>query len=748
MLSRFATFPLAAGVVLSFAVNSRTVEAQKQPLTVEAIYAHGPLVPKPPDQLDWSPDGKHLAYLDGDDLMEVNPSTGSARVLLDAARMRRFTASGGSEQDRDHRARYGMASFLWAPDSAHLLFDAGGQLWLYDLRRDAARLVASTGIASGDDPKFSPDGQSVSFAGARGLTVVSLRKHGAATVAVAPTDDAGSILNGAVDWVYAEELDVRSNVFWSPDSQKIAYLQMNEAAVPRYPLADWIPVHAQVDWQRYPQPGDPNPSVRVGVASATGGKTLWMRIPLAEGGYIPRFGWVDRNTVWIETLSRDQKHRILFFADAASGHAQKELEIDDERFFEDGYDVSVGDGAIVLTSWQDGHTHLYLERYDPAHPLAAKAAQEMQLTRGDFDVSAIYSVDAARGLVTYASNEGDPQQQQIWQVSFNGERRRLSGDAGFHDASFAPGGAAFADTYSTRTTPPVVRLCGVASEPAPAQTCRVFWQTRALDGYPLHSPVQLAVQTHDGTTLYATLLLPPGATAPASVPLIVNPYGGPGAQDVLNQWSNKKLFDQVLVEHGFAVLHADNRGTSGRGRIFAQAAFRNFGAVQFDDQRTVINAALKKFPQLDPQRLGWWGWSWGGSFTLYAMTHSDRFRAGVAVAPVTDWRDYDSIYTERYLGLPAEDAAAYRDFSAVNRAAQLKGRLLLAHGTGDDNVHLENTVQFVQALIEAGIPYDLQIYPRKTHSIAGAHVRMSLYNRILAHFETYLQPAPSGTNGK
>ncbi len=253
----------------------------------------------------------------------------------------------------------------------------------------------------------------------------------------------------------------------------------------------------------------------------------------------------------------------------------------------------------------------------------------------------------------------------------------------------------------------------------------------------------------DGTTLYATLLLPAGAQNAASVPLIVNPYGGPSPDmSVADEWSDHLLFDELLAQHGFAVLHADNRGMGGRGRAFSQAAYRSFGPVQLEDQLTVVDAALARYPQLDAKRLGWWGWSWGGTFTLYALTHSDRFRAGVAVAPVTDWRNYDSIYTERYLGLPPEDAQGYHDFSVVNSAADLKGRLLIAHGTGDDNVHFENTVQFVQKLIEAGIPYDLQIFPRKTHSIHGADVQTHLYNRILAQFEMYLKPATPAVSGQ
>ena len=279
-----------------------------------------------------------------------------------------------------------------------------------------------------------------------------------------------------------------------------------------------------------------------------------------------------------------------------------------------------------------------------------------------------------------------------------------------------------------------LRLCEAAGK------CTVVWQTHALDPYRLQAPEQLQVRAHDGTTLYATLLLPEGAKSASSVPLIVNPYGGPGPQTVANRWGDGLLFDELLAQHGFAVLHADNRGSGMRGRAFAQAAFHNFGPVQLEDQLTVVDAALAQYPQLDKERMGWWGWSWGGTFTLYALTHSDRFVAGVAVAPVTDWRNYDSIYTERYMSLPTEFAAGYKDFSVVNTAAKLTGHLLLVHGTGDDNVHIENSVQFIQKLIEANIPYDLQIYPRKTHSIAGPDVRTHLYNRILAHFEQYLKP--------
>jgi dipeptidyl-peptidase-4 len=704
-----------------------------KPLTVEAIYGHGPLIGTPPEGLAWSPDGKHLTYIVAGELSEMEPGSSDAYVVVNRATLASFSGVKESETDRDHRERYKMASYLWAPDSAHLLFDMSGHLWLYDLHTRAGAEIGSTGAASGDDPKFSPDGESISFIRDHGLAVVRLKEPNTPMTVLAPALNK-TTLNGEVDWVYEEELDVRGNYFWSPDSKRLAYLEMNEADVPEYPITDWIPAHATVDEQRYPQPGDPNPAVRVGVVSAGGGKTVWVSLPIRAGqDYIPRFGWVDAKTVWIETLTRNQKHRDIYFADAETGQAHTVLQLADDKFINDEYDVWVGSGSIVLTDWADGHNHLYLYSYDQASPAHATAKLKRQLTQGEFEVGDVFRVDFAGKLIDYASNEGSVLDQQLWQVNFAGERKQLSAGAGTHSGNFAPAGSAFVERQSSRMEPPTIKLCTEAGK------CNLLWATRALEPYHLRAPEPLEVKAHDGTTLYATLLLPEGATSAASVPLIVNPYGGYGAQTVVNRWGSDLLFDELLAAHGFAVLHADNRGMDGRGRAFAQAAWHNSGAVQLEDQLTVLDAALARYPQLDPKRLGWWGWSWGGTFTLYAMTHSDRFRAGVAVAPVTDWRNYDSIYTERTMGQPAEFADVYKEFSVLNSAVNLKGRLFIAHGTGDDNVHIENTVQFVQKLIEAGIPYDLQIYPRKTHSIAGPDVRQHLFNRILAHFEEYLK---------
>jgi dipeptidyl-peptidase-4 len=737
--------PVALFVV--FASYIPAIQAQaRPPLTVEDIYAHGNPTGDLPNGMAWSPDGSRLTYLSGEsDLVTVSPITGEISTLISHTKLNALTASSNDEKDKDHRLRYGEASYQWAPDSKHILFDSTGQLFLYALDNGTAIDIASTGAGSGDDPKFSPNGQFVSYIRAHNLYVHHFKNQEAETPLTSTREE--TLLNGEVDWVYLEELDVRSNYFWSPDSSKIAYLQMNEENVPEYPITDWIPIHPTIDHQRYPQPGDPNPAVRVGVVKAQGGKTTWIKLPIEEGqDYVPRFGWVNPGTLWIETLSRDHKRRSIYFADAQHGEAKLAYSETEAKFFDDKYDINFSGSEFYLTSWRDGHNHIYRYAYDQNRPFGtdsvstAPVAHLMnQVTSGNYEVEEISAVVENAQTIFYISNEGDPRERQIWSVKPDGsEKRKVTVAAGVHSPTFAHLSPTFIDTFSDRATPPQVGVCH-------ASECRVFWHSNTL-GVKLIPAEALQLIASDGKTiLYGDLLLPPGES-PASVPLIVNPYGGPGVQTVDDSWggTEERLWDQLLLEHGFAVLHVDNRGMAGRGRDFEQAAYHDFGPVQLGDQLAALDQVLAKYPQLDKSRLGWWGWSWGGTFTLNAMSHSDRFRAGVAVAPVTDWRNYDSIYTERYMGTPAENPDGYRDNSVVNAAKNLKGHLLLAHGTGDDNVHIANSIQYIQKLIDAGILYDFQVYPRKTHSIAGPEARIALFNRILAQFETYLKAAPGG----
>jgi dipeptidyl-peptidase-4 len=699
----------------------------------------------PPRGGSWSPDGKRLTFVATDssitgeagDIVQIDAVTGKPSVLATRAQLAALTADAINEKDKDHRERYGMSSFLWADDSKHLLLDKGGRLWLYSIAEGTGTLIVDTGQGSGADAKFSPDARSVSYLRGHNLYVHPVTGSAKETALTANGSDA--MLNGEVDWIYLEELDVRSNYFWSPDSAAIAYLQADESKVPQYPITDWITTHPTVDSQRYPQPGDPDPSVRVGIVSAKGGATKFIEIPSSAGNdSIPRFGWVDSETVYIEVLTRDNTHENLYFADAKTGRSRLVYSNTDAKYLPEDYDIDLlPHGRILARSWRDGHTHLYLYKFDDRHPLEADAKLERQLTTGDFEVEQVAGYDANSSTLFFTSNEGTPLEDNLWSIGLDGTgKRKITSGNGAHEVLLSPDGHHFSDDFSSMQTPPVASVCPIG----PDSPCTAFWHAKAIAPATGVTSVIVTFIAADGKTpLYGRLTMPSGST-PESVPLILNPYGGPlPTAGVRHAWGGGNLFNELLAQHGFAVLDVDNRGMGGRGRDFQQACYRNFGPVQFADQMAALDQVLKQYRQLDGSRIGWWGWSWGGSFTLYAMTHTARIKAGVAVAPVTDFRNYDSIYTERYLGLPSENKDTYDADSDVLAAKALKGRILIAHGTGDDNVHMSNTIQFIQPLIEAGIPYDLQLFPRKTHSISGLASRNELFHRILYQFETYLK---------
>ncbi len=724
-------------------------------LTIESIFADGGLTGRAPETVRWSPDGKRISFVQRDDpgehgaLYFVEAGGGKPAVLVSEEKLASLAPPAGgaaNDRERERMMRYSVAGYQWAPDSARLLFRSRGQLWLYSLADGKATQLTSAADPAGD-PNISPDGKLLAFTRKHDLYTIPLSGGKEKQLTKTGSDD---LLNGEVDWVYAEELSVRSNYFWSPDSSQIAFLEMNEKQVPGHPIVDWIPLEAPVDQQKYPKAGDPNPQVRLGVVKATGGGVKWINVGQpADREYIPRFGWVRPGVIWVQLLNRAQDKLELWFVDVHNGNARKVLTESQPDAWVPVSDMFrlLGDGRFAWPSWRDGHTHLYLYSFNAGDPLAAEAKLERQLTQGNFEVTRLNAVsDQTIYFTATVSNVVDtgpvpePRERQLLSIRLDGtglKQHTLA--SGVHEASFAPGSAHYVDSFSNTARPPSLSLCKVEGD------CSPFWQARSLVEYGFYVPRPFELIAADRTTrLYATLLMPFKSKEKAAIPLIVNPYGGPGAQVVMKAWGGANaLFDQILLRRGFAVLHVDNRGTAGRGRAFQSASRRNFGEVELADQLAAVDQLVERYPQLDANRIGWWGWSYGGYMTLYAMTHSSRIKAGVAVAPVTDWRDYDSIYTERYMGLPRDNQQAYRNSSPVNNAKDLKGRVLEVHGTSDDNVHLQNTVQMINAMINAGKQFDLQLYPRKTHGIAGAGTRTHLFNRILEHFETYLKAAPA-----
>ncbi len=414
----------------------------------EIFQQHGGPVGEAPKDFVWSPDGSQVSYLAEDsehgqpgDVVGVQAATGVAKVLVNNDTIESFYEQANDVRDLDHRARYDQSIYTWVPDDTHLLFDATGDIWLHDLTANTDKKLAATGAGSGDDPKFSPNGKMLSFVSHHNLHVVALENNQEQALTNTHSD---ALLHGEVDWVYEEELDVRSNYFWSPDSQHIVYLQMEEAAVPQYPLTNWMPRHSTVDEQRYPQPGDPNPAVRLGVVGAHGGSTFWLRLPIApNNGYVPRFGWLDNQTVWVELLRRDHKYRALYFADIATGRVRQMLSETAHRFLDEDYNMEfLLDGEFLWTSWRDGHTHIYLYTYNAAHPLLGHAHLRRQLTRGPWEVLSLAGVDARHRVVYYTSNESDPREEMLWEIQLEGTgQQMLSTRHGVPKISFNEQGA-------------------------------------------------------------------------------------------------------------------------------------------------------------------------------------------------------------------------------------------------------------------------------------------------------------------
>ena len=722
--------------------SSQTQTAPTKPLTIESMFQPGGLGGRGPESTEWSPDGARFSFVQRDEkgekgeLWYVDSATGEKKILVSAANLARLDPDVNkvkNEREKERLTRYHVAAYLWAPDSKHLIFDSQGQLWMYDLGTDTAVQFTSASDPSGD-PKFSPDGSHVAY----------VRKH---NLYVRPADgkdekqltkDTGdNLFNGDIDWVYAEELAVRSNYFWSPDSKQIVFLHMDETSVPTYPITDWMPTHPTVDQEKYPKVGDPNPVVKLGVVDIEHGKPRWITLTSDEDTYIPRFGWVRDGVIWATVLNRTEDKMDLYFVDAKTGKSRIVLTESTPGAWIDFDHVELkflkNSGQFLWPSWRDGNLHLYLYSFDKQNPMAADAKLERQLTKGDFEVLSIDGVDEAAGTVFFSANKDDPRQTHIFSVQLDGSgMKALTTEEGEHYGHFSDDGKRYTHTYIGPQTAPVITLCAVGG------ACHPVWKaTDEVADYGLREPKYLEFKADDGTTLYGRLLLPPEGTVSGKIPVIVNIYGGPAAQTVTKGMPS--AFDEILSRRGFAIFSVDNRGTPGRDRTFQTAIRHEFGAIELKDQLAALDQLMAKFPQLDNDRVGIWGWSNGGSMTLYAMTHSDRFKAGVAVAPVTNQANYDTIYTERYMGLLKDDKDGYAMSDVTKAADKLHGSLLLVHGTSDDNVHFQNSIQMINALIAAGKQFKLMVYPNKTHSISGKDARVHLFTMIQDHFEKELK---------
>jgi len=381
-------------------------------------------------------------------------------------------------------------------------------------------------------------------------------------------DTDGNLLNGEVDWVYAEELDVRSNYSWSPEGSQIVFLQTDETKVPTYPITDWLPTHPEVDHQKYPKAGDPNPIVRLGVVSAKGGGTKWISLTADTDIYIPRFGWVKDGVIWAMVLNRAQNQLDLYFADVATGKSRRVLSEKDEDWVEmdNNFQILKSGDRFIWPSWRDGHTHLYLYSFDKASPLAAEAKLQNQITKGDFEVFSSEGLDESTGTVYLNTNYGDDRQRRLCSVKLDGsDFQDLTKGTGTMDVTMAPDTKNYVSQWSSVTTPPSLSFCRTVPNRLPDGTgCEVIWKSNSLDALHLAPPQFVDFKAEDGTVLRGMIFLPPDS-AGKKVPLLNNPYGGPQGQSVRDAWGGVDyLFNQILMRDGIAVLVIDNRGMGAR----------------------------------------------------------------------------------------------------------------------------------------------------------------------------------------
>jgi len=569
-----------------------------KPLTIEAIYAPGGLGGRGPETMEWSPDGTKFSFVQRDDkgeqgeLWYVDAATGEKKVLVSAAKLASLApdyTKVKDEREKERLTRYHVAAYLWAPDSKHLIFDSQGQLWLFDLATNTAVQFTSAPDPSGD-PKFSPDGNRVAYVRKHNLYVRPASGKGEKQL----TKDTGdNLFNGDIDWVYAEELAVRSNYFWSPNSKEIVFLHMDESKVPVYPITDWIPTHPTVDNEKYPKVGDINPVVKLGVVDADKGKIRWLSLTSDEDTYIPRFGWVRDGIIWAEVLNRTQDKMDLYFVDAKSGKSTKVLsETTPGAWIDvnDDFRVLKSGDRFLWSSWRDGNTQLYLYSFDKQNPLAGEAKLERQLTQGDYEMQGVEAIDEAAGAVYFSANKDDPRQRHIFSVKLDGSGfQALTPEEGLHSANFADDGKHFAQTFMGPQIAQQISLCAVGG------ACTSVWQARdEVAEYGLRAPKYLEFKAEDGTILYGRLLLPPDPPASGKIPLIVNVYGGPAGQMVLKTPPNP--FDEILARKGFAIFAVDNRGTPGRDRKFMTAIRHEFGAIELIDQFTALDQLLASIP--------------------------------------------------------------------------------------------------------------------------------------------------------
>ena len=575
------------------------------------------------------------------------------------------------------------------------------------------------------EPTFSPDGKKIAFARENNLYVYDITTK--EIVVLTNDGKKNSIINGITDWVYEEEFAFVRAFDWSKDSKKVAFIRFDESQVPEFSMSIFKKdLYPTVETFKYPKAGEKNSEVSLHIYDVASKGTQKVNLSQYSDFYIARMQWTNEaNVLSVQVLNRHQDNLDLLFVDGNSGAIKVVLNEKDKAYVDVTDNLTfLKDNSFIWTSEKDGFNHIYL--YDKTGKL------KNQVTKGNWEVTNYYGFDEKNNTVFYQSVENGSINRDVYSINLNGKNKvRLSKSTGTNAATFSPNFQYFINTFSSATQPTTYTL----NEAKKGVQIQVIENNEVLasklKGYNLPAKEFFVLKTAKGNELNAWILKPKDFDPTKKYPVFMYQYSGPGSQQVNNDWnSNDDYWFQMLAQQGYIIACVDGRGTGFKGAAFKKVTQKELGKYEVEDQ---IDAAkvIGNYPYVDKSRIGIWGWSYGGFMASNCILKgADVFKMAIAVAPVTNWRFYDSIYTERYMQTPQENASGYDENSPINHVNKLKGKYLLIHGSGDDNVHVQNSMQMMEALIQANKQFDSEIYPDKNHGIYGGKTRIQLFTKM------------------
>ncbi len=741
---------LAAFLILGTVAIGLAQDADPSILTVDRIILGDDFHTEGFGPARWREDGSGYTTLEpsasgkGRDLVLYNPATGAREILASAPELTPTGASGP----------LGIAEYSLTPDGRTLLiFTSTRRVWRQDTRGDYWVLDRPSHALTrlgGDAPesslmfaKLSPDARRVAYVLANDLYVEDLADH---KITRLTADGSARRFNGTTDWVYEEEFSLRDGFRWSPDGLRIAFWQVDDDGVKDYVLvnttADLYPKATSIP---YPKVGQTNPSCRVGVVSATGGPTRWVDLPGdSRDFYVPRMDWAaSSKELVLQRLNRLQNTNEVTLAEAETGRARVVFTDRDAAWLDVVEDLHWLDGGKAFTwvSERDGWRHVFTIPRDGGEPKL--------VTPGEYDVVDVLRVDDRRNEIDFVASPDDPTRRYLFRGALDGSKPAVrltpADQPGTHEYQVSPDGLWAIHTFSTFDSPPIIDLVSLPDHRVSrtfADNAKAKDRLASLRATPTEF---FRIDIGEGVELDAWAIRPPDFDPSKKYPLLIHVYGEPAGQTVLDRWGGRNaLWHRMMAQKGYVVVSIDNRGTPApRGRAWRKSIYRQIGILASKDQADALKALEKRWPFVDPGRVGIWGWSGGGSMSLNAIfRYPELYRTAVAIAFISDQRLYDTIYQERYMGLPADNPDGYRDGSPITFAGRLQGKLLLIHGTGDDNCHYQSCERLVDRLVAADKDFRLMAYPNRSHGIfEGENTSRHLYNLITRYFEENLPAA-------